>query len=168
MGQKEPHRGNPVGFFYTQPSFFLPFSGDNAAHFSRVTFAPSRGQNPASPADFFRIGDKPKIVNLTLLHYFRGGKPTANNGENHRPNPHNRRADKPHRNIPYLPLNATKPLLFCCVRRGQKKKLGVWPRRTPALATPARLLRRRSSVTVLTRNKISVLFRSAPASPFLK
>ena len=114
-------RRNPTGetrwgFFIPSRAFFLPFSGDNAAHFSRVTFAPSRGQNPASPADFFRIGDKPKIVNLTLLHYFRGGKPTADSGENHRPDPHNRRADKPHRNIPYLPLNATKPLLFCCVR----------------------------------------------------
>ena len=45
---------NPAGFFYAKPSFFLPFFGENAAHFPRITFAPSGIKKPHPKQIFLR------------------------------------------------------------------------------------------------------------------
>lgn len=54
MGQKKSHRGNPVGFFIPSRAFLLPFFGGNAAHFSRVTFAPYGNKKPHPKQIFSR------------------------------------------------------------------------------------------------------------------
>lgn len=97
-------------------SFFLPFFGVNVRGFSRFISGPFQGQNPVTPRVFSR-SRQTQNCKLDIIPLFPRRQSTAHNGgQIIGPTTQAAAPDKPHQNVPYLPLNATKPLLFCCVR----------------------------------------------------